>query len=114
MARTQPATTFYPIPTEIDPEQAHDEAVDTAPWADGEDDTTVRTVPMDGGSAHVEHFPDGHAELVVRIGTRVAAAMILSKTEAEQIGWTLCRPEGYTVTDAFNIHERLYPEAVTP
>lgn len=82
---------------------------DTTPWADSDADTTVRTIDMDGGTAHVEHFPDGHAELVVRIGTRVAAALVLSGTEADNIGMALARPGGFTVGDYWDIHDQLHP-----
>lgn len=111
MARTQPASTFYPTPTEIDPETAHNEAVDTTPWADSAEDIdegiTTRPVNLDGdGVAYIEHI-EGRVEMTVKMRGRLQVALILSPDEAEEVGLALARPHGPTVGDVFDMHDRL-------
>lgn len=82
--------------------------LDRTPVADGPDDDPMPvqtiTVPLDGGTAVVEHV-DGRAEVTIRLGERLAAALILSPAEADALGMALARPGGFTVSDYFTIQD---------
>src|SRR5699024_9095070 len=55
------------------------------PVADSSEDVLTRTVPLDGGTAVVEHVGD-RVEVTVRIGHRLTAALVLSHDEASALG----------------------------
>ncbi|MGP5671422.1 hypothetical protein [Brachybacterium alimentarium] len=78
------------------------------PWADSSDDITTRTIPLDGGTAIVEHTMD-HVEVTIRLGQRIAAALVLSPTEADALGMALARPGGFTVGDYWDMCDQLKP-----
>lgn len=80
----------------------------TTPWADSTEDVTTRTIPLEGGTAIVEHV-DNRAEVTIRLGDRIICAVALSTSEAEQLGMALARPGGWTVGDYWDIHEQLHP-----
>lgn len=83
----------------------------TTPWADTAEDVTTRTIPLEGGTAIVEHV-DNRAEVTIRLGDRIICAVALSTSEAQQIGMALARPGGWTVGDYWDIHDQLYPTGV--
>lgn len=68
------------------------------PFADTPEDITTRTIPLDDGTAVIEHVGE-RVEMTVKLGDRLACALILSPAEAEQIGLALARPHGPTVAD---------------
>jgi len=63
------------------------------PVADSPGDVTTRTIPLDGGTAVVEHVED-RVEVTIRIGARIVAALALSHTEADMLGMAIARPGG--------------------
>lgn len=71
---------------------------DDVPIADSPEDVTTRTIPLDGGTAIVEHV-DGRVEVSIRLGDRIVAALALSPGEADVIGQALSRPHGPTADD---------------
>lgn len=66
---------------------------DDVPEADGPDDVITRTIPLDGGTAIVEHVGD-RAEVTVRLGDRIVCALALSHMEAANLGRALASPDG--------------------
>ena len=90
-------------------QQLNDHEPDIRPIAGStEEDVTTRTIPLDGGTAIVEHV-DGRAELTIRLGDRIVCGLALSTSEADQIGMTLARPGGFTVADYWHMRDQLYP-----
>lgn len=89
-------------------------ATEHVPWADSPDDTIVRTVPLDGGTAHVEHYAD-RAEVTVRLDGRTVLGFILAPGEAVNLGIALASPlpdrDGATVADLFRVADHLGVEA---
>ena len=73
-----------------------------------EEDVTTRTIPLDGGTAIVEHV-DGRAEVTIRLGGRIVCGLALSEREADEIGMALARPGGFTVGDYWDMRDVLYP-----
>lgn len=67
---------------------------------------TTHTVRLDGGTAIVEHV-EGRAELTIRLGDRIVCALVLSEREADEIGMTLARPGGFTVSDYWHMCDQL-------
>ena len=57
------------------------------------EDITTRTIPLDGGTAIVEHVED-RVEVTIRIGARIVAALALSHAEADMLGMAIARPGG--------------------
>lgn len=88
----------------------HDSTRTDVPFADSSDDITTRTIPLDGGTAIVEHTMD-HVEVTIRLGQRIAAALVLSPTEADALGMALARPGGFTVGDYWDMCDQLKPAA---
>ncbi|MDN5688000.1 MAG: hypothetical protein L0G94_15180, partial [Brachybacterium sp.] len=76
------------------------------PVADSPEDVTERTVTLSQGIAHIERIAD-RVEVTVKLRGRLAAALILSEQEAEQIGMALARPGGWTVGDYWDIQDQL-------
>lgn len=85
---------------------AMDGAATAADLTDEDEDVHTRTVPLDGGTAIVEHV-EGRAELTIRLGDRIACALVLSEREADEIGMTLARPGGFTLGDYLDIRDQL-------
>lgn len=80
------------------------------PWADSSDDITTRTIPLDGGTAIVEHTMD-HVEVTIRLGSRTVFGIQLSHLEASALGMAIARPDGVAVPDLFNMADALGVEA---
>lgn|SRR5699024_1056384 len=72
------------------------------------EDVATRTIPLDGGTAVVEHV-DGRAEVTIRLGGRIVCGLALSEREADEIGMALARPGGFTVGDYWDMRDVLYP-----
>src|SRR5699024_3797948 len=85
---------------------------ESVPWADSPDDITTRTIPLDGGTALVEHVGD-HVEVTIRLGDRIVAALALSLAEASTLGMAVARPEGPTMDDLFAVADAMHADAST-
>lgn len=70
------------------------------------EDVTTRTIPLDGGTAIVEHL-DERVEVTIRLGSRIVAALALSTSEADALGMAVARPEGLTLTDYWAMTDTL-------
>ena len=66
--------------------------------ADSPEDITTRTIPLDGGTAIVEHVED-RVELTIRLGERIICGLALTALEAAAIGRALHSPAGATTGD---------------
>ena len=55
------------------------------PVADSPEDVTTRTIPLDGGTAIVEHVED-RVELTIRLHDRIVCGIALSRAEASALG----------------------------
>ena len=77
-----------------------------APWADSPEDVVTRTIPLDGGTAIIEHVAD-RVELTIRLHDRIVCGLALSPAEAEQIGNALARPDGFTLDDYLTMRDQL-------
>ena len=61
-----------------------------APIADSPEDVLTRTIPLDGGTAIVEHVGD-RVEVTIRLGDRIVCALALSRAEASALGMAVAR-----------------------
>ena len=84
----------------------HNDTRTPAPIADSPEDVTTRTIPLDGGTAIVEHVED-RVELTIRLGERIICGLALSPLEAASIGRALHSPDGATVQDLFHVADTL-------
>lgn len=73
------------------------------PVADSPEDITTRAIPLDGGTAIVEHV-EGRVELTIRLGERIICGLALTALEAAAIGRALHSPDGATTGDLFHLH----------
>lgn len=85
-------------------------APDSAPWADSPEDVITRTVPLDGGTAVVEHAED-RVELTIRLGDRTVIGLALSHMEAANLGRAIASPDGATTGDLFHVADTLGVDA---
>ena len=83
-----------------------------APIADSPGDVATRTIPLDGGTAIVEHVED-RVEVTIRLGARIVAALALSRAEASALGMAVARPEGPTLDDLFAVADAMHADAST-
>ena len=86
--------------------------LDEVPVADSPEDVTTRTIPLDGGTAIVEHVGD-RVEVTVRIGYRLTTALVLSRDEASALGAAIARPDGPTIGDLFTVADAMHADAST-
>ena len=77
-----------------------------APIADSPEDVLTRTIPLDGGTAIVEHVED-RVEVTIRLGERIICGLALSPLEAAAIGRALHSPDGATTGDLFHLADAL-------
>ena len=89
---------------------AMDGAATAADLTDEDEDVHTRTVPLDGGTAIVEHVGD-RVEVTVRIGHRLTAALVLSHDEASALGAAIARPDGPTIGDLFTVADAMHADA---
>ena len=101
---------FAPIEQAPGREQSEDD--DTIPEADSPEDVTTRTVPLDGGTAIVEHVGD-RVEVTIRLGARIVAALALSRAEASALGMAVARPDGPVLDDLFAVADAMHADAST-
>ena len=78
--------------------------------ADSPEDITTRTIPLDDGTAIVEHVED-RVELTIRLGERIVCGLALSPLEAAAIGRALHSPGGATTGDLFLVADALGVDA---
>src|SRR5699024_7823984 len=76
------------------------------------EDVLTRTIPLDGGTAIVEHLGE-RVEVTIRLGDRIVAALALSRAEASALGMAVARPEGATMTDVFGVADAVNSDAST-
>ncbi|GAB4095603.1 hypothetical protein GCM10028787_10780 [Brachybacterium horti] len=92
----------------------HTTPADELPFAASDLDTIERTVPLDGGTAHVEHYAD-RTEVTIRLDGRTVLGFVLSPVEAFDLGNVLAQPRGCdgeaTVADLFRVADHLGVEA---
>ena len=88
----------------------HNDTRTPAPIADSPENITTRTIPLDGGTAIVEHAGD-RVEVTVRIGHRLTAALVLSHDEASALGAAIARPDGPTIGDLFTVADAMHADA---
>ena len=62
----------------------HNDTSGHVPVADSPEDVTTRTIPLDGGTAIVEHVED-RVELTIRLGERIVCGIALTALEAAAI-----------------------------
>lgn len=75
--------------------------------ADSPADVTTRAVNLDGdGVAYIDHV-EGRVELTVKMRGRLHVSLILSPTEAGQIGMALARPDGPVLDDFFSVADAM-------
>ena len=84
----------------------HNDTRTPAPIADSPEDVTTRTIPLDGGTAIVEHVED-RVELTIRLGERIVCGLALTALEAAAIGRALHSPDGATTGDLFHLADTL-------
>ena len=84
----------------------HNDTRTPAPIADSPEDVTTRTIPLDGGTAIVEHVED-RVELTIRLGERIVCGLALTALEAAAIGRALHSPDGATTGDLFHLADAL-------
>src|SRR5699024_5154086 len=82
------------------------------PVADSPGDVTTRTIPIDGGTAIVEHVED-RVEVTIRLGARIVAALALSRAEASALGMAGARPGGAVLDDLFADADAMHADAST-
>ena len=82
----------------------------TIPEADSPEDVHTRTVPLDGGTAVVEHVGD-RVEVTIRLGARIVAALALSRAEASALGMAVARPDGPVLDDLFAVADAMNLDA---
>ena len=80
--------------------------LDEVPVADSPEDVTTRTIPLDGGTAIVEHVED-RVELTIRLHDRIICGLALSPLEAAAIGRALHSPDGATTGDLWHLADTL-------
>ena len=78
--------------------------------ADSPEDVTTRTIPLDGGTAIVEHVED-RAELTIRLHDRIVCGVAFTYHEAAAIGRALHSPDGATTGDLFHVADTLGVDA---
>lgn len=83
-----------------------------APVADSPEDVHARAVPLDGGTAVVEHVGD-RVEVTIRLGARIVAALALSRAEASALGMAVARPGGAVLDDLFAVADAMHADAFT-
>lgn len=88
----------------------HHDTRTPAPIADSPEDVTTRTIPLDGGTAIVEHVED-RVELTIRLGERIVCGLALSPLEAAAIGRALHSPDGATTGDLFHLADAMHADA---
>lgn len=81
-----------------------------APEADSPEDVLTRTIPLDGGTAIVEHLGE-RVEVTIRLGDRIVCALALSRAEASALGMAVARPEGPTLDDLFAVADAMHLDA---
>ena len=81
----------------------HNDTATPEPIADSPEDVTTRTIPLDGGTAIVEHVKD-RVELTIRLHDRIICGLALSPLEAAAIGRALHSPDGATTGDLLHLH----------
>ncbi|MGO2557237.1 hypothetical protein [Brachybacterium sp.] len=84
----------------------------SAPVADSPEDVLTRTIPLDGGTAVVEHVGD-RVEVTIRLGARIVAALALSRAEASALGMAVARPGGAVLDDLFAVADAMNADAST-
>ena len=77
-----------------------------APIADSPEDVTTRTIPLDGGTAIVEHVAD-RVELTIRLHDRIVCGLALTALEAGEIGRAMASPDGATTGDLYHLADTL-------
>lgn len=90
----------------------HNDTATPAPVADSPEDVHTRTVPLDGGTAVVEHVGD-RVEVTIRLGARIVAALALSRAEASALGMAVARPGGAVLDDLFAVADAMHADAST-
>src|SRR5690625_4741317 len=91
---------------------AMDGAATAADLTDEDEDVHTRTVPLDGGTAIVEHVGD-RVEVTIRLGARIVAALALSRAEASALGMAVARPGGAVLDDLFAVADAMNADAST-
>ena len=76
------------------------------PIADSPEDVLTRTIPLDGGTAIVEHV-ENRVELTIRLGERIVCGLALTALEAAAIGRALHSPDGATTGDLLHLADTL-------
>ena len=84
----------------------HNDTRPPAPIADSPEDVTTRTIPLDGGTAIVEHV-ENRVELTIRLGERIVCGLALTALEAAAIGRALHSPDGATTGDLLHLADTL-------
>ena len=82
------------------------------PIADSPEDVLTRTIPLDGGTAIVEHVED-RVEVTIRLGARIVAALALSRAEASALGMAVARHGGAVLDDLFAVADAMHADAST-
>ena len=90
----------------------HNDTRTPAPVADSPEDVITRTIPLDGGTAVVEHVGE-RVEVTIRLGDRIVAALALSHAEADMLGMAIARPAGPTTGDLFRVADAMHADAST-
>ena len=80
------------------------------PIADSPEDVLTRTIPLDGGTAIVEHVED-RVEVTIRLGERIVCGIALTALEAAAIGRALHSPDGATTGDLLHVADTLGVDA---
>lgn len=83
-----------------------------APVEDSPGDVHTRTIPLDGGTAIVEHVGD-RVEVTIRLGARIVCALALSRAEASALGMAVARPGGAVLDDLFAVADAMNLDAST-
>src|SRR5699024_7185865 len=84
--------------------------LDAIPEADSPEDVITRTIPLDGGTAIVEHVED-RVEVTIRLGGRYVLGIALSHMEAANLGRAIASPDGATTGDLFHVADPLGVDA---
>ena len=90
----------------------HNDTRTPAPIADSPEDVTTRTIPLDGGTAIVEHVED-RVELTIRLHDRIVCGLALSRAEASALGMAVARPCGAVLDDLFAVADAMNADAST-
>lgn len=106
---THHATQPHPIETAMGSDAWCGNPEET-PVADSLSDITTRVIELDGGTVTVEHFygaDGGRVEMTVHLGGVLRSSLILTADEGEALGMALARPYGLTVSDLWELQDRL-------